>query len=347
MREIQLFETDEGQFIAHRREAEPSIAEMGAALAGAGAGNVNNGVHSYLVTFQTADGETTFTPEDLALISVTVDDKTDDGKVALTDIPVGSAFVLARRIWRTKADADPNLDGNYFLVDSIDDNTTTTYTDNTSDANLGGAGHDETVPAENTTLNEIVVPNLPADGDGTTFLNDQGEFATPAGGGASYLVYTALLSQSGDGTSTQTTGPLTVGKRYKITSYVAGDDFLNVGASANATNEEFTATGTTPTVWSNASELTDTAAPVATVLENTVGEVVWDYVSAGNYVAHNVAFNVDKTWAQLASGAPVNDPPTFAYCLLGSGEIQIGVGDSLGNVNNVLSGTAIEIRVYP
>ena len=40
--------------------------------------------------------------------------------------------------------------------------------------------------------------------------------------------------------------PLVVGRTYKIISYVAGDDFINVGG-ANVTGNIFTATGTTPT----------------------------------------------------------------------------------------------------
>lgn len=56
--------------------------------------------------------------------------------------------------------------------------------------------------------------------------------------------------------SAQTVGPLVVGKRYTITNFVAGDDFTNVGATSNATGISFVATGTTPTTWTNASQLT-------------------------------------------------------------------------------------------
>jgi hypothetical protein len=53
----------------------------------------------------------------------------------------------------------------------------------------------------------------------------------------------------------KTSGSLVVGTRYRITSYVASDDFANVGAASNASDVEFTATGTTPTTWSNLSIL--------------------------------------------------------------------------------------------
>jgi len=51
-----------------------------------------------------------------------------------------------------------------------------------------------------------------------------------------------------------TSGTLTVGYRYIIDTYVAGDDFTNVGGT-NVTGSEFTAIGTTPTTWTNSSSL--------------------------------------------------------------------------------------------
>ena len=51
-----------------------------------------------------------------------------------------------------------------------------------------------------------------------------------------------------------TAGPLVVGTVYTITTYVAGDDFTNVGGT-NVTGDVFTATGTTPTTYTNGSAL--------------------------------------------------------------------------------------------
>jgi hypothetical protein len=53
----------------------------------------------------------------------------------------------------------------------------------------------------------------------------------------------------------QTSGTLAIGRKYRIISYVASDSFTNVGASSNATGVEFIATGTTPTTWTNSSQL--------------------------------------------------------------------------------------------
>jgi hypothetical protein len=66
--------------------------------------------------------------------------------------------------------------------------------------------------------------------------------------------------------ASQTVGPLVSGKFYRITQFVSGDDFRNVGAAVPSrlcgsgyhnTGHIFEATGTTPTVWTNASKLTE------------------------------------------------------------------------------------------
>jgi hypothetical protein len=51
-----------------------------------------------------------------------------------------------------------------------------------------------------------------------------------------------------------TSGSLVKGKRYRINTYVAGDDFENIGGT-NESGSDFIATGTTATVWTNESEL--------------------------------------------------------------------------------------------
>jgi len=114
-----------------------------AALAGDGAGNVDDGVHRYRVTFVTADGETEGGTISDAL---TVADKTSDGKISLTAIPLGGSAVTSRKVYRTEADAS-----DYKLLTTIADNTTTTYTDNIADASLGVA-----CPTTNTTEDPTV-----------------------------------------------------------------------------------------------------------------------------------------------------------------------------------------------
>jgi collagen type VII alpha len=61
-----------------------------------------------------------------------------------------------------------------------------------------------------------------------------------------------------------TTGPLVINQLYDIVTYAAGDDFTNVGASSNAQGVSFVATGTTPAVWTNGSELASGSGEVNT-----------------------------------------------------------------------------------
>ncbi len=122
-----------------------------AALAGDGAGNVDDGTHSYKITFVNSHGET---EGGTTSNVVTVADKGADGKVALTGIPVStSSECTSRKIYRTVAGDT----GSHKLVDTLSDNTTTTYTDNTADASLGA-----NVPTGNTAL------SVPADWTGTS-----------------------------------------------------------------------------------------------------------------------------------------------------------------------------------
>jgi uncharacterized phiE125 gp8 family phage protein len=116
---------------------EPTPTAPTAALI-AGAGSVDNVAHRYLLTFVTPDGETN--AGDISS-PITVIDKTANGKVQLTGIPVGGTFVTARRVYRTKANLDT-----FFLVATIADNSSTTYLDNVADSALGVG-----VPTVNTT----------------------------------------------------------------------------------------------------------------------------------------------------------------------------------------------------
>src|SRR5712692_1861298 len=108
---------------------EPAPTAITGALAGLGAGNLTNGAYRYLATFVTADGET-----DAGQISaaVTVVDKTVNGQVALTAIPIGGSAVTSRNLYRTVAGG-----AIYLLLGSLANNTATVFTDNVADASLG------------------------------------------------------------------------------------------------------------------------------------------------------------------------------------------------------------------
>lgn len=87
----------------------------------------------------------------------------------------------------------------------------------------------------------------------------------------------------------QGVGPLEAGRIYEIVSYVAGDDFTNVGASSNATGVIFTATGTTPTTWTNFSRL-------APRWNDTLNNVITDILTQIAEIA-----TVDTTYARASS----------------------------------------------
>lgn len=101
------------------------------ALAGAGAGNVNNGAHQYSVQFFDGTGHSKLS----AFASVTVVDLGTNGQVSVTSIPVGPTGTVSRKLYRSEA----GLVGaaNAKLLTTIADNTTLIFTDNVADAGLG------------------------------------------------------------------------------------------------------------------------------------------------------------------------------------------------------------------
>lgn len=129
--------------------------------------------------------------------------------------------------------------------------------------------------------------------------------------------YVALLTEVAP--ATITAGPLVVGMRYTITTFVAGDDFTNVGAASNANGVIFIATGATPTVYSNGSTLDSDGAPIATVLENTLGgTLVWTRNDAGTYFATLIGvFPVNKVFAPSTVIGTANADGILGFALIG------------------------------
>lgn len=123
---------------------EPAPGVITAALASPAApGNVDNGAHRYLATFTTAAGETQAGTISAAL---TVADKTVNGQVALSAIPIGGALVTGRKLYRTIAGGS-----SYLLLATLANNTATTYTDNIADSGLGAGA-----PSANTTDDPLI-----------------------------------------------------------------------------------------------------------------------------------------------------------------------------------------------
>ena len=96
---------------------------------------------------------------------------------------------------------------------------------------------------------------------------------------------------------------------------------------------------------------TGTNAPVATVLENTLGgTVVWSYASTGVYVANLTgAFTINKTIVFTSNAAyPVTPPHQFTGGVRSNSDsIQITSKNGSGTLtNDLISSMSLEIRVY-
>jgi hypothetical protein len=163
-----------------------------------------------------------------------------------------------------------------------------------------------------------------------------------------YKVYTALLTQSGgDNTQSYYGGEsLTIGTTYRITGIDDGD-FTIVGAPNNNINTQFVATGTTPnwgTLGENVLEY-NTGAPVATVLENTIGNIWWSYNGVNQFEAKsNDLFTEDKTILFIQGS---NDGDTSSASILNNlYHIDSDTINCIVSLGGNLNKTSIEIRVY-
>jgi hypothetical protein len=172
-----------------------------------------------------------------------------------------------------------------------------------------------------------------------------------------YQVFTALLTQSGgDEPSTMNSGYLKVGRTYTIQNVGRENfDFTNVGAPNNDPGTSFMATGEVPNSWGTGGDPIDlleynTGAPMAIVLENTIGNVWFTYTDVGQYqIDSNALFIDDKSFTLIGSrniDAGDSSGPNGSF-VLDSSSIRIyTLNDSLDTQNNNLNSTPIEIRVY-
>lgn len=104
----------------------------GALTAGApsGAGNIDSGTHAYVVTFGNSVGDSLPGPASNVITA-----SAGNQQSALTAIPTGPSGTTDRKVWRSKAGTGAS--GPFYLLTTLNDNTTTTYTDNTADSGLG------------------------------------------------------------------------------------------------------------------------------------------------------------------------------------------------------------------
>jgi len=156
--------------------------------------------------------------------------------------------------------------------------------------------------------------------------------------------YTALLSETG---YAATSGLLIEGQTYYIASYVAGDDFTNVGGT-NETGNTFVASGTTPTTWTNSSILVSVgiSAPAVTLLTNGLsGAIVWTYSAVGTYIGTLTgAFTENKT---VFSYPPLGDDKSVEVEWTSVNVITLKTYETGALKDGLLVKFPLTIKVYP
>lgn len=151
-----------------------------------------------------------------------------------------------------------------------------------------------------------------------------------------YKIVSGYITQTN---VTLSEGPLVEGKSYYISEYAAGDDFTNVGASANETGVTFIATGTTPTDWTNTSTLVDIEAsyPVLNIFDNTLGTITPSWANGLPYIISDGLFTEGKTWK-----TPDIVKGNICLTLEDDSSIRISTEDP----SILTEGCSFEIRVY-
>lgn len=157
-----------------------------------------------------------------------------------------------------------------------------------------------------------------------------------------YKVYTANITEQ---ESVATSGTLTIGVLYLIEQLQDGDDFSNVGYVTDGT--PFEATGTTPTIWDNSTQVWDVVAstPAAVVCDNTIGTITFTYIGQGSYQINSDGLFIGNVWL----GQPSSDSTSIilGIALLNPDIINLDCYQPKSSTNNLNGTTSLEIRLYP
>ena len=112
----------------------PSSSMTGSAQSGSG---LSVGIYYYRVSFVLDGQETNLSPPASTAYTTTEGNQ----QMALSSIPTysGPMTCTDRKIYRSQVDQEDYRSATYYLVTTVDDNTTTIYTDTTADDSLGAA----------------------------------------------------------------------------------------------------------------------------------------------------------------------------------------------------------------
>ena len=166
---------------------------------------------------------------------------------------------------------------------------------------------------------------------------------------APYQVFTALLTQSGEsrGGDKASGDTLTLGVTYLIYQNPYNEDLTIFGAPNSNVGTYFICT--TVGVLPDGTGLSfDYGAPVATVLENTIGNLWFTYNDVGTYFVNSNGLFINDTWTNISLNIQgFGDNINFSMYKYDGNSIGIisGIpGDT--QVDGILNQTCVEIRVY-
>jgi hypothetical protein len=166
-----------------------------------------------------------------------------------------------------------------------------------------------------------------------------------------YKVFTALLTQTGPSDELLlSSGAVTIGVTYRISDASDGD-FSNVGAPNNEASTYFIAINNeVPNSYGSAQLIYNPGAPTAIILENTIGNIRFTYLTFGEYTVNsNNLFIEDKTAVDIDAFSYAN---ILSYSFISNETIfpenMININSQLsgGPSDSILAKNRIEIRVY-
>jgi len=173
-----------------------------------------------------------------------------------------------------------------------------------------------------------------------------------------YKVFTALLTQSGEDDPNNEwssgSGAVPVGITFEITGNDEGTaDFTNIGSPNNEVGTFFVSTGGNPNNWGVSDNGTlgfNTGAPVATVLENTIGNIWFTYIAVGSYqMVSDGLFPSNKTILMTPTIQEVEGPTDLYNTMISGPDVNVFYISNFYNfvkVDNFFNKIPIEIRVY-